>query len=844
MTVWVGSKRYTFPAGRDVTVGRDTRSDIHLDGMEPTTSPTHLVLHHDGRQWVALDRSQHGIYVDGVRMSTVFIRDGRAITLGDPRHGPKLVFQLATPAPPPPRRGAPVPQAGPPPRGRPMPPPPPPKRPVPPRMPASPGPPPRVQPPPADQPKSPPSQAPTQRFRLPRPRQEPARPPAPEPRPAAPTPPSQLPTTRFQAPPTPAPPPPAPPPPPPPQAPPPPPAAHPKPPEPQLESQPSRPQTAQRKGQDLVGRMTGAMQRLIPNRPAPRPHETAPTSRLPRAEVAGTGGPSRPAPKLGALHARRLTLGIEGQPVLSEVSFTAAPGTLTAIVGPSPAAGSALIDLLGGAVRPTDGTVTVGGHDVHGEYGTMRPYIGIVPQADLVHPQLTVEQALGYVAELRLPPSTSGDDRRKIVDRVIAEVGLNSRRTIQVGRLAIEQRKRASLASELITEPSLLVLDEPTAGLDPEGQQQIVAVLRRLADAGRVVVMSTTAVDHVGVCDQVLLLTSAGTVAFVGPPAQIDAGWPEILAQVTSDPDGAHQKFLARGQEPPAAAETVEPLGPPEHLGVWRQIVVAARRQAWLLVGDQRYLIFLTILPALFGALALVVPGHAGLGRADPYGDSPDEAVEILVVLNLAAVVMGTALAIRDLFRERCIFQREQADGLSTSAYLAAKVIVYGLVALVQTAVITTAAVAGKGAPVKGAVLLGSSAFELYVSLAATAIVSVIVALVLSSLARYAEQLVLMTVVLILLSLLFSGGAFPLAGRFGLEQLAWLVPSRWGFAAAASTVDVHAINLLASYDESWTHSAGWWLLDMAILIGFGVVGAVLVRWRLRRVETTVTPPSR
>src|SRR5579875_3808206 len=169
LTVWVGSKRYTFPAGRDVTVGRDTRSDIHLDGMEPTTSPTHLVLHHDGRQWVALDRSQHGIYVDGVRMSTVFIRDGRAITLGDPRHGPKLVFQLATPAPPPPRRGAPVPQAGPPPRGRPMPPPPPPKRPVPPRMPASPGPPPRVQPPPADQPKSPPSQAPTQRFRLPRP---------------------------------------------------------------------------------------------------------------------------------------------------------------------------------------------------------------------------------------------------------------------------------------------------------------------------------------------------------------------------------------------------------------------------------------------------------------------------------------------------------------------------------------------------------------------------------------------------------------------------------------------------------------------------------------------------
>ncbi|WP_211282294.1 ATP-binding cassette domain-containing protein, partial [Mycobacterium kyorinense] len=624
----------------------------------------------------------------------------------------------------------------------------------------------------------------------------------------------------------------------------PPPEAHPKPTVPQPESQPSWPQAAQRKGHDLVGRMTEAMQRLLPNRPAPRPHETAPTSRLPHARAESAEGPSRPAPKLGALQARGLWLGTDGHQLLSDVSLTAQPGTLTAITGPSPAAVSALIELLGGAARPRYGTVTVGGHDVHGEYDAIRPYIGIVPRDDLVHSQLTVEQALGYVAELRLPPSTSAGERRRIVNRVIAELGLNSLRTIQVGKLAIEQRKRASLASELITEPSLVVLDDPTAGLDATGQQQILATLRRLADAGRVVVLSTTAVDHLDVCDQVLVLTSAGTTAFAGPPAEIDASWPELLAQVTSDPDGAHQKFLARGQEPPAATETVEPLGPPERLGLWRQIAVATRRQAWLLVADQRYFIFLTILPLLFGAFALVVPGDAGLGQADPYGDSPDEALEILSVLNLGAVVMGTALAIRDVFRERSIFAREQADGLTTSAYLAAKIIVYGFAALVQTAIITTAAVAGKGAPVKGAVLLGSPAFELYVSLAVTAIVSVIVAVVLSSLAKYTEQLVLMTVVLILLSLLFSGGAFPLAGRFGLEQLAWLVPSQWGFAATASTVDVHAINLLASYDESWTHSAGRWLLDMAILIGFGVVGAAFVRWRLRRIETAVTPPSR
>lgn len=124
LIVWFGPHRYTFPVGRDVTIGRDSRADIRLDGVGTSASPTHAVLHHNGRQWIAVDRSEGGIYVDGVRMSTVFIHDGRAITLGDPQHGPRLVFQLGVPPPPPPRFPPPPPPRGaPPPRLQPTPPP-------------------------------------------------------------------------------------------------------------------------------------------------------------------------------------------------------------------------------------------------------------------------------------------------------------------------------------------------------------------------------------------------------------------------------------------------------------------------------------------------------------------------------------------------------------------------------------------------------------------------------------------------------------------------------------------------------------------------------------------------
>jgi ABC transport system ATP-binding/permease protein len=199
---------------------------------------------------------------------------------------------------------------------------------------------------------------------------------------------------------------------------------------------------------------------------------------------------------------------------------------------------------------------------------------------------------------------------------------------------------------------------------------------------------------------------------------------------------------------------------------------------------------------------------------------------------------MGTALGIRDLFGEARIFRREQANGLSASAFLAGKIVVYSLVAVVATAITLTAAVVGKGAPTHGAVLLGhgtfQATFELFVVLAITTIVSAMVALALSSLASYPEQILLTALLVVLMSVVFAGAVFPIDGRFGLEQFSWLVPSRWGFAASASTVDVHAVNLLAASDDSWKHSTGRWLVDMGALVGLGVVATASLRWWLRR----------
>jgi ABC transport system ATP-binding/permease protein len=588
------------------------------------------------------------------------------------------------------------------------------------------------------------------------------------------------------------------------------------------------------------------LQKLKPRLPKRQAKESAPAAepQQPSAEPTETLKPT-PSTIAGPLEARRVRLSVDGEQALADLSFTASPGTVTSVIGLSEASTPALVDVLAGTVQPSMGEVDFDGHDVAAD--DVRPHVGVVPRHDLLHPQLTVEQALLYAAELRLPSGTSKTQRRETVRSVLEKLDMTELRTAKVGNLSVEQRKRASLATELLTDPALIVLDEPTEGLDPEAAQRITAALRQLADEGRVVLEATTAPTGLDVCDQVVLLTPTGIPIFAGPPAQIGpqlgtTDWPEIIRRGRTDPYGAHDEYLARRQEPsppePPPAPSEPPRAPTVRRNMLRQIAVSTRRQAWLTIADQRYFTFLAILPVLFGAIALLIPGDSGLGPASRYGNNPDQALAILTVLILGAIVMGTALGVRDLFTEQRIFRREQAHGLSASAFLAGKVIVYSLIAIVQTALITIVATVGHRAPVHGAALLGhnklAASVELFIALAVIAIVTAVVALALSSPATLYEQILLTAVLIVLVSIVFAGALFPISGRFPLEQLAALVPSRWGFAAAASTVDVHAVNPLAEADDSWKHTSRQWLLDMGLLIGYGVIATAGLRWRLRR----------
>src|SRR5262249_28349457 len=153
----------------------------------------------------------------------------------------------------------------------------------------------------------------------------------------------------------------------------------------------------------------------------------------------------------------------------------------------------------------TSGSVRYNGRDYYRDMALFRNSLGYVPQDDIIHVDLKVRRVLQYAARLRLPSDTSRADRDAAVDEVIEQLGLVNQRDVGVSALSGGQRKRPSMGVALLPRPRIFSLDEPTSGLDPATDTQMMRLLRRLADDGSTVVLTTHATKNVAMCDKVII---------------------------------------------------------------------------------------------------------------------------------------------------------------------------------------------------------------------------------------------------------------------------------------------------------------------------------------------------
>jgi ABC-type multidrug transport system ATPase subunit/ABC-type multidrug transport system permease subunit len=538
-----------------------------------------------------------------------------------------------------------------------------------------------------------------------------------------------------------------------------------------------------------------------------------------------------------------------GRNVLSGVTFTVRPRELVAVVGGSGAGKTTLLEALAG-VRPAErGEVRFDGVDLYGNLDTFRRLLGYVPQDDIIHADLPLERTLRYAAALRLPASTSPTEADAAVDRALTALNLAERADVRVGALSGGQRKRASIAVELLTSPHVFFLDEPTSGLDPASAGELASLLRGLADDGSTVVFTTHSVQDLARCDRVIFLARDGHLAFDGTLDEALAYFAvdrveEIYGRLEweSTPDEWGQRFAQ--QRSNGAAVAITEARPPqarEGIGFVREFAVLTRRTFETLVRNRLTLAILLGSPALIVAMFDVLFRPGAFDFDDPI---PSSIQMIVFWITFAAFFFGLTYGLLQIVTEQAIVRREALVGQRLSAYLLSKIAVL-LPFLVFVVVLMLAVLR-----VLDRMPAADSTTYLTVgiTLALLAAAALALGLLTSAAVSNPAQATLALPMLCFPAVLFSGAILPVHVMAGAgAAISTIVPDRWAFEALGHDLGVRHIlahggsplgpPLLDAYGNAGTRATGvYWLLLAAFTVVF-LSGALLILRRRCRTTT-------
>jgi len=391
-----------------------------------------------------------------------------------------------------------------------------------------------------------------------------------------------------------------------------------------------------------------------------------------------------------SLSVRHLRREIGEVSLLDDVSFTVFTGEVVAVVGPSGAGKTTLLHAIS-AVTPADsGDVLLDGNDFHRLLGADRSLVGIVPQDDLVHSELTVGESLAYSGRLRFQGDVDKQEVNQAVGRVLDELDIAHIREQRIGdalRRGISggQRKRVNLGQELMSRSTrVLFLDEPTSGLDPRASQDIVRLVRQLADRGRIIFLVTHDLtpEVLAQVDHLLVLVPGGRVAFFGPPKDAaryfqvrtpDAIFnrfgdhsPETWAALFKESE-VHRKYVVTrdrllGVEGVDRGRDAEVSSP--RLQGLRHLRALTSRYALTRLRDATGMAVLGVQPVILALVMSIV--------------FPEPTDGFLFMLSLSCLWFGMSASVRELIADRAIWRREARIGVGVGTYVASKVLVLG----------------------------------------------------------------------------------------------------------------------------------------------------------------------
>jgi len=576
--------------------------------------------------------------------------------------------------------------------------------------------------------------------------------------------------------------------------------------------------------------------------------------------------------RIDAMHLKKS--GNNAVVLLDDISLVIPPRKFVALVGGSGAGKSTLMDALNGLRPAHEGKVFYNGQDYYRSLAVFSTQLGYVPQDDIVHSDLTVERALYFAAKMRLPDDFTGDQIQQRVNEVLLDVDMEDRRKLLVSKLSGGQRKRVSIALELLARPSIFFLDEPTSGLDPGLDRKMMFLLRKLADKGHTIVLVTHATNNINNCDYVCFLAPGGRLAYYGPPNEAKkffekADFAEIYGELepTKDnPDAPanaeskfrrsqdYQKYVAMPlMQGPAGRTTKLSQTTPHKTSKrghsWKQFMILTRRYLELLRNDTGNLFILLLQAPIIGLILMLIIKFVtiagvfdGTNMSSPV--TSGDAQKVLFVMSFAAVMFGCINGAREIVKELPIYGRERAVNLGIIPYMFSKIVVLGILCLLQSAILVI--LVSLIAPFHQGVFLPVT-LEVYITLALTSLAGLMVGLLVSALAPNNDRAVSLIPLILIPQVIFAGTIFPLKSGL-LQPVGLLFAVRWAMAALGTSVGLRSnytgsdklIGNIDSYQYGHgvdsTHYLLLMWLGLTVMI---VVLGILIGYCLKRKDVKV-----
>jgi ABC-type multidrug transport system ATPase subunit/predicted component of type VI protein secretion system len=503
------------------------------------------------------------------------------------------------------------------------------------------------------------------------------------------------------------------------------------------------------------------------------------------------------------------------QRLLNPVSLTVFPSELVALMGPAGAGKTTLLKALNGYTKPTEGTVLFNGANLYKYYDRFRQQMGYVPQDDIVHPQLTVRQALYFSARLRTDLSEAEIETRTekvlrdldIYDKIDLVIGSPERKTLSGG-----QRKRVNIGLELITDTPVLFLDEPTSGLSSYDAESVVDLLKNLSKTGKTIITTIhqPSLKVYKQFDDLIMISrdkgSPGAMVFFGP------AFPDSIQFFNAATPGAHavatpqelnpemlftgmntapkdtrtevwrrryeasryrQEFVTNrsGKQPASDGKTGEE-SPRRQFGV-DQWIALVKRNVFVKIQDRTQTAILIAQAPVFALLVWLINYPLS---ADHFDELSAKLPIVHFLMVVAAIWFGCNNAARDIVGEWSIYKRERMITLKLGSYVFSKLAVLLALCVFQCGSLLGIVYLSCG--------LHSNFLAEFAVLLTASMIGAALGLCISAVSETNESAIAMLPLVLLPIIALGGGMRPiyLMPKVG-QVLSMVIPSRWSFEA-------------------------------------------------------------